>query len=240
MSDGREQFESNDAALRVYLLGSLPYDSFLAFQRRLVYEVSGDPELASLVVCEHPPIITIGREGSRRHVRLAPEELASREWRQRYVARGGGTLLSVPGQVCLYPILPLAALRLNPAQYLSDLLECVAGVVREHGVAATIDPERPGLYVRDRRIAHAGIAVRSGVTAFGVVLNVCPDLELFERIDCDGDPRPMTSLERECPTRVRPAGLRVELANAVAARFGYSRQSVFHSHNILHANAHRR
>ncbi len=240
MTDGREQIESNDAALRVYLLGALPYEQFLAFQRRLVYEVSGDPELAALIICEHPPFITIGREGSRRHVRLSPEELASREWRQRYVARGGGTMLFVPGQVCVYPILPLATLRINPAKYLGELLESVAGVVRGHGVQSFIDSERPGIRVGGRRIAHAGIAVRSGVTAFGAVLNVCPDLELFERIDCDGDPRPMTSLERESPTRVRPAGIRVELANAVAARFGYSRQSVFHSHNILHANAHRR
>ena len=232
--------ESSEAALRVYLLGSLPYEQFLAFQRRLVYEVSGDPELASLVICEHPPIIIIGREGSRGHVRLSPEEMASREWRQRYVARGGGTMLHLPGQICAYPILPLDSLRLTPAKYLSELLDCVAGVVRRHGVEATIDTERPGIRVGDRRVAQAGIAVRSGVTAFGAVLNVCPDLELFERIDCDGDPRPMTSLERECPTRVRTAGIRVELANAIAARFGYSRQSVFHSHNILHANAHRR
>lgn len=239
MTAGME-FESNEPALRVYLLGSLPHDQFLAFQRRLVYEIGGNSELASLIICEHPPVITIGREGSRRHVRLAPEELASREWRQRYVARGGGTMLFVPGQVCIYPILPLASLRITPAKYLGELLECVAGVVREHGVDTAIDSERPGIHVGDRRIAHAGIAVRSGITAFGVVLNVCPDLELFERIDCDGDPRPMTSLERESPTRVRTTGIRVELANAVAARFGYSRQSVFHSHNILHANAHRR
>ena len=94
--------------------------------------------------------------------------------------------------------------------------------------------------VGDRRVAHAGVAVRSGVSAFGVVLNACPDLELFEQIDCDGDPRPMTSLERESPLRVRPQAVRVLLAEAIAKRFGYPRQSVFHTHNILHANAHPR
>lgn len=229
-----------DGALRVYFLGSLPYERFLALQRRLVYEIGGDADLASLVVCEHPPAITIGREGSRRNIRLAPEELDSREWRVRYVARGGGTMLHLPGQIGLYPILPLAELRMTPARYLRELLEVALGVVRDYGADAAIDSDRPGLRVRDRRIAHAGVAVRSGVTAFGLVLNVCPDLELFERIDCDGDPLTMTSLERESPRRVRLPGVRVELANAVAGRFGYSRQSVFHSHNILHANAHRR
>lgn len=231
---------SNEAALRVYLLGTLPYDQFLTFQRRLVYEVGGDPTMASLILCEHPPIITIGREGSRRHVRLAPDELARREWPQRYVSRGGGTMLHLPGQVCAYPILPLAEVRRSPAIYLADLLHCAAGVVRGLGIDVVVDGERPGLRIGDRRVAHAGISVRSGVTAFGIALNVNPDLELFERIDCDGDPRPMTSLERESPTRVRSSGIRVDLANAIAARFGYTRQSVVHSHNILHANAHRR
>ncbi len=232
--------EFEGAALRVFLLGSLPFEEYLAFQRRLAYEVGGEPELASLVVCEHPPLVTIGRDGSRRHVRLAPEAMAGREWRQRYVARGGGTMLHVSGQVCAYPILPLASLRRTPGEYLNELLEAARGVVASYGVDAAIDAERPGLRVGDRRIAHAGIAVRSGVTAFGLVFNVCPDLELFESIHCDGDPNPMTSLERESPRRVRLAGARVELADAIAARFGYSRQTVLHSHNNLHANAHRR
>jgi lipoyl(octanoyl) transferase len=231
---------ASDAALRVYLLGSLPYEEFQAFQRRLAYEVGGEPELASLVLCEHPPVVTIGRDGSRRDVRLAPEAMAGREWRQRYVARGGGTMLHVPGQVCAYPILPLATLRRSPGRYLAELLECAAEVVRGYAADASVDTERPGVRVGDRRVAHAGVAVRSGVTAFGLVLNVCPDLELFDSIACDGDAKAMTSLERESPRRVRVAGVRVELANAIAARFGYSRQSALHSHNNLHANAHRR
>jgi lipoyl(octanoyl) transferase len=235
-----EDYADGGTALRVYLLGSLPYEEFLAFQRRLVYEVGGEPELGALVVCEHPPIVTIGRDGSRRHVRLAPETMAGREWRQRYVARGGGTMLHVPGQVCAYPVLPLTSLRRTPGDYLRDLLEAVHGVVASYGVEAAIDADRPGLRVGDRRVAHAGIAVRSGVTAFGLVLNVCPDLELFDTIACDGDPKPMTSLERESPRRVRLASARVQLADAIAARFGYSRQTVLHSHNNLHANAHRR
>ncbi len=235
-----EEIADVRSSLRVYLLGSLPYEEFLSFQRRLVYEVGGEPELASLVVCEHPPIVTIGRDGSRRHVRLSPEAMAGREWRLRYVARGGGTMLHVPGQVCAYPILPLASLRRTPGEYLRELQVATRDVVASYGVDVTVDSERPGLRVGERRIAHAGIAVRSEVTAFGLVVNVCPDLELFESIDCDGDPKSMTSLERESPRRVRLAGVRVELANAIAARFGYSRQTVLHSHNILHANAHRR
>lgn len=224
-------------ALRVYLLGTLPFDSLLAFQRRLVYEVSGEPALASLVICDHPPEITIGREGSRLHVRPSPEQLAGREWRVRWVARGGGAMLHVPGQVCAYPVLPLAALGLTPAAYRDTLLAAAADVVRQQGAEPTIDENHPGVRIGDRRVAHAGLAVRSGVTAFGLVMNVNPDLELFDAVACDGDPRPMTSLERESPLRVRPAAVRLDLADVIARRFGYDRQSVFHTHTTFHANA---
>ncbi|QEL19679.1 lipoyl(octanoyl) transferase LipB [Limnoglobus roseus] len=230
-------FAPPGAALRVYLLGTLPFDSFLAFQRRLVYEISGDPQLASLVICDHPPEITIGREGSRLHIRPTPEQLAAQEWRVRWVARGGGVMLHLPGQVCAYPILPLAGLQMTPAQYRDVLLESAADALRQHKLEPTVDAERPGLRIGDRRVAHAGLAIRSGVTGFGLVVNVCPDLELFEAVACDGEPRPMTSLERESPLRIRPAAVRLDLADAIARRFGFTRQSVFHTHTIFHANA---
>lgn len=228
------------AALRVYLLGSLPFDSFLAFQRRLVYEISGDPTLASVVICDHPPEVTIGREGSRLHVKPTPDQLAAQKLRVRWVARGGGVMLHVPGQVCAYPILPLADLRLTPAGYRDALLEAGADVLRRYKLEPTLDADRPGLRVGDRRVLHAGLAVRAGVTSFGLVVNVCPDLELFDAVACDGDPKPMTSLERESPLRIRPAAVRLDLADAVARRFGYARQSVFHTHTIFHANTARR
>lgn len=228
------------SALRVYMLGTLPYELFQTLQRRLVYEISGDPELASLVICEHPPVITIGRSGTRQHVRYSTEELIAREWRIRYVARGGGVMLHGPGQIGLYPILPITHLGRTPGQYLAELMQVVVDVIRSLGLNATIDRENPGLKIGDRRVAHAGIAIRSGVSSYGMILNAGPDLELYDRIDCDGDRQPMTSLERELPHRVRIASLRIALANAVAERFGYSRQSVFHSHNILHANTHHR
>ncbi len=224
------------AALRVYLLGSLPFDSFLAFQRRLVYEIGGDPHLASLVICEHPPEITIGREGSRLHIRPTPEQLVAHEWRVRWVARGGGVMLHVPRQVCAYPILPLAHLQMTPTAYRDALLESAAEVLRHYKLEPTVDAEHPGLRLGDRRVAHAGLAIRTGVTAFGLVMNVCPDLELFDAVACDGDPKPMTSLERESPLRIRPAAIRLDLADAIARRFGYGRQSVFHTHTIFHAN----
>ena len=185
------------------------------------YEVAGDPSCAAVIVCDHPPAITIGRQGSRMHVRTEP--LAAIRW----VARGGGVVLHAPGQVACYPILPLDRMQLTPAAYLAGLRGVVGDLLAGFGVRAESDSTT--VRVNGRRIAHFGVAVRNWVTSFGFVLNVAPDLELFRDIDCDGDPVPVTSLQRECPTRVRIPAVRQRLLELLARRFDFGRVSVFHS-----------
>jgi lipoyl(octanoyl) transferase len=70
--------------LRVYLLGQVDFDRALALQRALVYQAAQDPEAAALVVCEHAPLITVGRHGSPAHIRFNPEELHARRWPVRW------------------------------------------------------------------------------------------------------------------------------------------------------------
>src|SRR5262245_13806110 len=85
------------ALLRVYLLGSLEFDSALQLQRSLAYQLSEQDHDAALILCEHPPLITVGRHGSPAHIQLSLEELAARRWSVRWVHRGGGTFLHLPG-----------------------------------------------------------------------------------------------------------------------------------------------
>jgi lipoyl(octanoyl) transferase len=215
-------------AVQAYLLGTLDLDTVQAFQRRLVYEASGDPAASAVVLCDHPPGITIGREGSRAHVRLTPRELTARRWPVQWVARGGGVVLHAPGQVACYPVLPLHHLGLTPAAYVRRLTGVVADLLAGFGVAAETGDGT--VRVRGRRVAHVGVAVRNWVTSFGLVVNVTPDLELFRDVDCDGDPAPMTSLQRECPTPVRVPSVRQRLLDLIAERFGIGRLAVFHHH----------
>jgi lipoyl(octanoyl) transferase len=217
-------------AVQAYLLGTLDLDAALSLQRRLSYEVAGEPGSAAVVLCDHPTGITIGREGSRAHVRLAPETLRARRWEVRWVARGGGVVLHAPGQVACYPVLPLDRLGLTPAEFVAALTGVVADLLAGFGVRADTDPAAAAVRVNGRRVAHFGVAVRNWVTLFGFVLNVDPDLELFRDLDCDGDPLPVTSLQRECPARVRVPAVRQRLLELLAARFGFGRLSVFHHH----------
>lgn len=217
-------------ALSAYLLGELGFDTFLPLQRRLVYDITGDRDAAAVVVCEHPPGVTIGREGSRLHVRPEPEELTSREWPVRWVARGGGAMLHLPGQVACYPMIPLDRLGLSVHDYLVALQSVVIELLRDYDIRGEFDPARPGVRVNGRRIAHVGVAVRSWVTGYGLVLNVHPDLEPFHDVLCDGDLVPMTSIQRETAMRARVPGVRLRLVELLAARFGFDRVSVFHTH----------
>lgn len=236
MTDGEapQTLRAGERALCAYLLGTLGHDEFLALQRRLVYDITGDRDLGAVVLCDHPPGVTIGREGSRIHVRPGPEELNARRWPVRWVSRGGGAMLHLPGQVACYPVLALDRLGLTPAAYLAELRSLLVELLREYDIAATPDPDHPGVSVGGRRIAHVGVAVRSWVACFGLVLNVDPDLEPFRDVHCDGDPHPMTSVQRETPLRARAAGVRQRLVELVADRFGFGRVSLFHTHPGLY------
>jgi lipoyl(octanoyl) transferase len=217
-------------ALRGYLLGRLEFDALLGLQRRLVYDVAGDRDTGAVIVCDHPPGITVGREGSRAHIRPGPEELHARGWPVRWVSRGGGAMLHLPGQVACYPVVALDRLGLTPAGYVDALQTLLVELLREFDLPAEPDPAAPGVRVNGRRIAHIGVAVRDWVSCFGLVLNADPDLAPFHAVHCDGDPVPMTSLQRESPSRVRAAGVRQRLVDRVAARFAFDRVSLFHTH----------
>jgi lipoyl(octanoyl) transferase len=216
--------------LAAYLLGGVEFHALLALQRRLVYDVAGDRDTAALVLCDHPVGITVGREGSAAHVRPNSDELANRGWPVEWVARGGGAVLHLPGQVACYPILPLDALNLTVGRYVTELQTVAVELCREFGIEATPDAERPGARANGRRVVHVGVAVRSWVSSFGLVVNVNPELAPFLDVRCDGDPLPMTSLARESGHRVRVTTVRQRLVELIAARFGFDRVSVFHTH----------
>ena len=232
-------------ALSAYLLGTLEFDVLLALQRRLVYDISGDRTTAALILCSHPACITIGREGSLAHIRSNSEELHTRGWQVRWLSRGGGVMLHLPGQVACYPILPLDALGLTAADYLNKLQAVALDLLREYSVTGELNPHHPGVSVHGRRIVHLGVAIRHRVSCFGLVVNADPDLEHFREVKCDGEAAPMTSLARESSMRVRVSGVRQKLLELSAARFGFDRISVFHSHPVAlpnptrHAAAHR-
>jgi lipoyl(octanoyl) transferase len=225
-------------ALQAYLLGAVGFEAALALQRRLVYDVGGDRGQAALVLCEHPPLITVGRQGSHAHLLLEPRELRARRWAVRWVNRGGGCMLHLPGQLAVYPVFPLDRLGLGVQAYLDRLHQILVDVLAELEVRGEVLPGRPGVWAGGRLLAGVGVAVRDWVSYYGAYLNVNPPLEPFRLVRCAGPgAAPMTSLERERRRPVRPAQIRERLLEHVAARFAFSRTSLFSDHPALSRRA---
>jgi lipoyl(octanoyl) transferase len=224
-------------ALQAYLLGSVPFEVALALQRRLVYQVAGDRDQAVLLLCEHAPLISVGRQGSWAHVQDDPDRLAARGWPIRWVNRGGGCQLHLPGQFAIYSILALDRLGLDLPDYLRQLSRVFVDVLADFNVRGETRPGEAGVWVAGRPVAQVGVAVRDWVSYYGAVFNVNPDLLPFRRIRAASGELPMTSLERERRGPLRPAMVRERLVEHFAARFGFSRIALFFDHPSLSRKA---
>jgi lipoyl(octanoyl) transferase len=234
MGFGNISATSADSVLQAYLLGAVPFESALALQRLLVYQASGTRESAALLLCEHAPLITVGRHGSRAHILFEAEELGVRRWPVRWVNRGGGCLLHLPGQLAIYPILALDHLGMGIQAYLDRLQRVVVALLDDFSIHGETHPGRAGVWVRGRLIASIGVAVRDWVAYYGLAFNINPDLVPFRQVRCDGSSRePMTSLERERRGPLRTSMVRERFIEHFAAQFQFERTSLFHEHPAL-------
>ena len=108
--------ETSGPAVETHLLGCVDFDRAAALQERLVDEVADrDDGQIRLLLCEHPPVVTIGRAGSPAEVHYEADPLRQRRIEVRWVKRGGGCLVHLPGQLAVYPIVPLRWHGMTPA-----------------------------------------------------------------------------------------------------------------------------
>lgn len=222
------------APLEVHLLGLVDYLSAVSLQERLVYDISGRHDrLGALLLCEHPPLITVGREGSRADILADERELAARQLEIQWSNRGGECCVHVPGQLGIYPIVPLDRLSLGLMEYRRRLEEAVVAVCRELRVPAWREPAEPGVWCRCGKLAQLGIAVRSQVAFHGLFFNVCPPLDWLRLIRSGVTGKPVVSL---AAVRNRPIAMhtvRESLIRHLAERLGYGRHHLYTGHPLL-------
>ncbi|MBS0209806.1 MAG: hypothetical protein JSS27_12725 [Planctomycetes bacterium] len=223
------------AAMMVHLLGTLDFASSLALQQRLVYETAGRSDgLITLLICEHPRGISVGRQGSRTDIHFDADELQSLQLDVRWVNRGGGALLHAPGQLAIYPIVPLAWHRWTVGDYLTRLEAGLAGALRAAGFVTERRADQRGLWGRSGQLAAVGAAVRSGVTYHGAFVNVDPNMQLVRRVGADrATGLAMSSLATERPRGVRPSLVRQHIITSLAAAFETPRHHLLTGHPLL-------
>jgi lipoyl(octanoyl) transferase len=220
-------------AAHFHLLGCVDYEDCLTLQRRLAYDAltRGDGRLAVLIG-EHPPLVTIGRAGSRLHVRVSSEELAARRLEIRYVGRGGGAVLHGPGQLAVYVIAPLAWHGWNVGAYLRQLQAALQATLVDLQLRPNALPGSYSLAGRTGVLAAVAVAVRHGVACHGAFINVNPQMRDQARIEV-APGRAMSSVLSERPLPVRMATVRAALVAHLAAAFGCQRHHLHTGHPHL-------
>jgi len=241
MASRGPQSADHQTVVEFHMLGTVAYDRCLALQERLVYEADLLNEGRIVVLlCEHPDLITVGRLGSRGHIRLSDKQLKRERLDVRWVSRGGGCVLHSPGQLAIYPIAPLEALGWTIGHYMRRLQRGIVDALDELKVPCVTKPGRFGVWGRSGQLACVGVAVRRWITMHGAFLNVNPAMRRYGYVDTlphdvadAGEKTTMGCLLAERRTAVRMASVRSTLVSTLAAAFDCERYHLHTGHPWL-------
>ena len=203
-----------DARLcQVYHLGQVPYLDAWALQRQWV-ELRRAGEIPDrLLLLEHPPVITLGRNARREHLLSSSEVLAAAGIEVVETNRGGDVTFHGPGQLVGYPILDLSPIRKDVVWYVRTLEEAIIRTLHDLGLAAGRRAGMTGVWVGECKVAAIGIHISRWITSHGFALNVETDLGCFRHIvPCGIASHPVTSLEELLSAPVDRASLEDELS----------------------------
>ncbi len=231
---------SEPPSLEIYMLGLVDFLDVQTLQRRLVYDL-GEGGGASLILCEHPPTLSVGRTGSRSHIAVDDRRLSSLGVQVHWVNRGGGCILHLPGQLSAYFAVSLETLGLDLSRYLEGLHSAVLGVLDEFDVKGTTRSDLAGVFLGNARVATVGVAVNRWVAYHGLTLNVGPYLEPFEwLLDEPGIglfPLRQTSMEarRQRPTPMPK--VKESLVRQLERVFKLERHHLFTQHPLIRRKA---
>jgi lipoate-protein ligase B len=201
--------------------GLIPYAEAFELQRRLVEARKAGAIPDVLFLCQHPHVITLGRNGKAEHLRASDRVLAQMNVEFQPTDRGGDITYHGPGQIVGYPILDLAAHRRDVRWYVNQLEEVMIRATADFGVPAKHVEGCHGVWIDaprgEEKIAALGVHLSRWVTSHGFAYNVSTDLRYFDLIvPCGIVGKGTTSLERALDRPVPAADARLRLV----AHFG--------------------
>ena len=179
-------------------LGQIPYRRAWLFQQKLRYQRLAGKIPDTALFLEHPPVITTGRIRGAQSLLCSPEYLKERGIELLQSDRGGDATLHAPGQLMGYLIFNLKSLGLNVPQFAEKLGRALSSFLQKNfEIASRYDPNYPGVWVKNDKIAAFGFHIYRGVSIHGFALNVTTDLELFNLIiPCGLQNKGVTSLQK--------------------------------------------
>ena len=175
-------------------LGTIPYAHAAALQQRLVAARKSNNIPDLLLFCEHPHVITLGRNGKQENLLASEELLRAKGVEFHHTNRGGDITYHGPGQVVGYPIVDLNGIRRDVVWYVRQLEECMIRATAVFGITAFRVPGRTGVWVQNlehrwddhqscpAKLAAIGVHISRWVTSHGFAYNVSADLSFFDLI----------------------------------------------------------
>jgi len=152
----------------------------------------------TVLIVEHPPVITLGARQSANKLLASKEDLAKQHIDVVDIRRGGGATAHNPGQLVFYPILNLQELGLGITEYIRKLETIGIELLQQLGVHCQRRKGFPGLWVGKKKIASIGVRVSKSVTYHGMAINIQNDLSIFDLfIPCGLDGVEITSVLKE-------------------------------------------
>jgi len=206
---------------RIVDFGSIGYAEAWALQKRVAAARKAGAIEDVLLLCEHPHVITQGRNGKREHLLASEHVLRQKGVEFHTTDRGGDITYHGPGQIVGYPILNLGAIRRDVVWYVRMLEEAMIRATSEFAITAERVEGKTGIWVRtenaEEKLAAIGVHLSRWVTSHGFAYNVSTDLRYFDLIvPCGIADRKATSLEKLLGRSVK----REEIAPRIAEHFG--------------------
>src|SRR5712675_449768 len=229
-------------------LSLIGYAEAYALQKRIVAARKADVIEDVLLICEHPHVITQGRNGKREHLLAGENVLRQKGVEFHETSRGGDVTYHGPGQIVGYPILNLAAIRRDVVWYVRMLEEVMIRATGDYGVTAKREPGKTGIWVERENAPHPsqrtqtgqhapeklgaiGVHISRWVTSHGFAYNVSTDLRFFDLIvPCGIADRKATSLEKILSRKVDSPEVAARLKAHFVEVFGLQIQAATPEH----------
>ncbi len=196
--------------LQVRRLGLVPYAEALELQRALVDDRKAGRIPDTLLLLQHPHVLTIGvKKDGRSHILATPGRLSSLGVEVFETGRGGDVTYHGPGQLVGYPIVDLNPDRRDVHRYVRDLEEVMIRVCADYGIEAGRIKGLSGAWTGAEKIGAIGVRISRWITSHGFAFNVTTDVDFFKLIiPCGIATRGVTSLSAQ--TGRTPAMTEVE------------------------------
>lgn len=204
--------------------GLLEYEQALTRQEQLVQLRQQEAIVDTLVLVEHPAVVTLGRRGSSADLKVPAAVFDASGVALQSINRGGLATAHEPGQFVAYPILALK--RRDLRWFSTTFLGVVVELLAEYGLDGQLKPNEPGVWVNGGKICSFGIAVRKWISSHGIALNVNNELRTFEMIVPCGRPQErVTSIVLELGQPLDMSELKRKFVQLFCAAFAYQLNS---------------